>query len=226
VGEQVSNVLLPALLHVEPEKRKALLARAIGLLALATFPMAVGLAAVAHTLIDVLLSDHWQGVARFLVVLAAVSVFRPINGLISQYLISIERNNALLGVEVVRVGILLSGILLLSHFGPVIAALAVGLAAFGHTCGLLYVVHGDGSLLRNLVAALRVPVLACAIMVIADLALRTAVGPVDGVREAVLLAGEITVGASAYAASMFLFGREASLEVIALARGVLRSRVA
>jgi PST family polysaccharide transporter len=226
VGEQVSNVLLPTLMQVDPGRRQGVLIRAIGLLALVTFPMAVGLAAIAHTLIDVLLPDRWQGVAPFLVVLAAVSVFRPINGLISQYLISIERNHALLGAEIVRVVVLFAGIILLARFGPLIAALAVGAAAFVHTCGLLYSVHGDGSLLRGLLGALRTPVLASLTMVSVVLSLRYAVGPRDGLAEMLLLGGEIVSGACGYAAAMFAFGRRESREVIALARGVLQARVA
>jgi O-antigen/teichoic acid export membrane protein len=226
VGEQVSNVLLPTLMQVEPERRQGVLIRAIGLLALVTFPMAVGLAAIAHTLVDVLLPDRWQGVAPFLVVLAAVSVFRPVNGLISQYLVSIERNNALLGAEVVRVVVLFVGIALLAQFGALIAALAIGLAAFVHTCSLLYSVHGDGSLLRGLLAALRTPIVASLSMVSFVLALRYAIGPVDGIAEMLLLGGEIAGGAGGYALAMFAVGRRESREVIALARGVIQARAA
>lgn len=224
VGEQVSGVLLPALIQLEPARRKPVLVRAIGLLALATFPMAIGLAVIAHTLVDVLLPDYWHGVAPFLVVLAAVSIFRPINGLITQYLVSVERNNALLGVEVVRVVVLFAGIILLGFFGPLAAAVAVGLASFVHTCGLLFSVHGDGSVLRGLLAVLRVPVVGCVVMTTIVLGLRVAVGPADGFDEILLLAGEVTFGACAYIAAMFIFGRTALREVLALGRGVLQSK--
>lgn len=224
VGEQVSNILLPTLMQVDATKRKQVLVRAIGLLALATFPMAVGLAAIAHTLVDVLLPDRWQGVAPYLVVLAAVSVFRPINGLISQYLISVERNNILLGVEVIRVVVLFVGIAVLSLFGPLVAALAVGLAAFAHTCGLLFAVHGDGSVLRGLLSALWVPVVACVVMTTIVLGLRFVVGSVSGLGEVILLAGEILSGACGYIAAMFIFGRAASREALVLVRGALQSK--
>ena len=61
VGEQVSNVLLPTMLQVQGERRQAMLARAIGMLAMLTFPMAIGLAAIAHTLVDVLLPPQLAG---------------------------------------------------------------------------------------------------------------------------------------------------------------------
>ncbi len=224
IGEQVSNVLLPTLLRVDVDRRKEVLARAIGMLALVTFPMAAGLSLVAHTLVDVLLPDRWQGVAPFLVVLAALSVFRPVNGLISQYLVSVERNRVLLSVEVLRVVVLFGGLVLLGLLGPVIAAFAVGLASFVHTCALVRAIHGDGRFIRSLLAMLRAPVVACAVMAVVVLSVRAAFGPVDGVQEGVLLGAEIASGALAYAGAMFVFGRAAALEALTLARGALRPR--
>jgi PST family polysaccharide transporter len=224
IGEQVSNVLLPTLLRVDVDRRKGVLARAIGMLALVTFPMAAGLSLVSHTLVDVLLPDHWQGVAPFLAVLAVLSVFRPVNGLISQYLVSVERNGVLLSVEVLRVGVLFGGLVLFGLLGPVVAAFAVGLASFVHTCALVRSIHGDGRFVRDLLAVLRAPVLACGAMALVVLAVRAGFGPVDGVREGVLLGVEITMGALVYAGAMLLFGRAATFEALTLARGVLRPR--
>ena len=224
VGEQVSNVLLPTMLQVEGARRQGILARAIGMLAMLTFPMAIGLAAIAHTLVDVLLPSRWQGVAPFLVVLASVSLFRPINSLISQYLISMERNRMLLGLEMLRVATLFAALLLLGQIGPLAAAFAVGMAAFAHCCGLLYAIHGDGAFLRTMLAGLRAPVLSCIAIVVAVLTVRTAFGPVEGYGEAVLLVTETAAGACAYVGGMFLFGRTAVREALALASGALRPK--
>lgn len=224
VGEQVSNVFLPMLLRVETEQRKAVLLRALGMLALVTFPMAVGLAVVSQTLVDVLLPDNWNGVAPFLSVLAAVSVFRPINGFISQYLISIERNQRLMWLEAMRVAVLFGGLILLGLAGPIVAAFAVGLAAFAHTIGLLQSIHGDGKFLKSLLGRFRAPVLACVVMAVAVLGLRWLVGPADGVREGLLLAAEIILGAVSYGAAMLFFGRLAALEMLSLMRDALQRR--
>jgi PST family polysaccharide transporter len=222
VGEQVSNVLLPTMLRVDVERRKGVLVRAIGMLSLVTFPMAAGLAVVSHTLVDVLLSEQWQGVAPFLTVLAAVSALRPINGLISQYLLSIERNRALMNLEAIRVATLFGGFFLLGVFGPVTAAFAVGLAHLVHMATLLRAMHGDGTFLRSMVATLRAPLFACAVMVTAVLLVRAAFGPSDGVREVLQLAAEIGAGAAAYGAALLVFGRAAALEAVTLARGALQ----
>jgi len=220
VGEQVSNVLLPMMMQVDAEKRKSVLVRALGLLALVTFPMAIGLAVIAQTLVDVLLPDRWLGVAPFLAILAAVSLFRPVNGFISQYLISLERNQRLMGLEFLRVGVLFGGLFALAFFGPIVAAAAVGLAAFAHTLGLLHSIHSDRTFLWNLVRRFHAPALSCAIMAAIVMFIRTAVGPVDGYREGLLLAAEIGAGAVSYVLAMLVFGRGLMSEALALVRGM------
>jgi len=222
VGEQVSNVFLPTLLKVDVARRKSVLVRAIGMLALVTLPMAIGLAVVSQTLVDVLLPDRWQGVAPFLSVLAAASVFRPINGFISQYLISLELNRALMWFEALRIAVLFGGLVLLGLAGPVVAAFAVGLAACAHTIGLLVAIRADRALLLDFFEKLRAPVVACVAMIVTVLALRELVGSVDGPREGILLAGEVCVGACTYVAVIFVVGRAAALEALKLVRSVLR----
>jgi O-antigen/teichoic acid export membrane protein len=186
--------------------------------------MAVGLAVISRTLVDVLLPDQWSGVAPFLSVLAAVSIFRPINGFISQYLISIERNQRLMWMEAMRVVVLFGGLVLLGLAGPIAAAFAIGLAAFAHTIGLLQSIHGDGQFLKSLLSRLRAPVLSCIMMAVAVLGMRWLVGPTDGLREGMLLAAEIVLGAVSYAVAMLIFGRMATLEVLSLLRDALQRR--
>jgi PST family polysaccharide transporter len=225
VGEQVANVLLPTLLQVDASRRRSVLLRAVGLLALVTFPMAIGLAVVAPTLVAVLLSAEWQGVAPFLAVLAAVSVFRPINGLMSQYLISVERNHALMNMEILRTVALFGGLALLGLAGPVVAALAVGLASLVHMCGLLGAVGVDRLFLLDFARALRGPVLACAAMALVVLAIRelhVIAGGTGG--EATRLLLEIAVGAAGYCGALVVFGRGAAVEALALAQGVLQPK--
>jgi len=224
VGEQVSNVLLPTLLRVDGDRRKQVLVRAIGMLSLITFPMAVGLAAIAHTLIDVLLPAKWQGVAPFLVILAAVSVFRPVNGLISQYLISVGLNRQLMRLEFARVGALFGGLILLGQVGPIAAAFAVGVASMVHTCLLVHQVHGHGGFLRSLLAAVRMPVVGSAVMAAAVLACRAYFDHVGNPHEAIQLVVEMAVGACSYAAALFVFGRNETHEVIEIVRRAMKSK--
>jgi hypothetical protein len=130
----------------------------------------------------------------------------------------------LLSVEVLRVAVLFGGLVLFGLLGPVVAAFAVGLASFVHTCALVRSVHGDGRFLRSLLDVLRAPVLSCGAMALVVLGVRAGFGPVDGVREVVLLGSEIAGGALVYIGAMLLLGRAATFEALTLARGVLRPR--
>lgn len=221
VGEQVSNVLLPTMMRVQRERRLPMLAKTIGLLAMLTFPMSVGLAAIAPTLIDLLLPPSWQGVAPFLEILAGLSLFRPINSLIAQYLISMERNRVLLGLEVLRGVVLFAGLALLGRIGPFAAAFAVGISTIVYAGGLLYSINVDAAFLRSMLAGLRAPAVSCIAIVVAVTATRVFLPPSDGYAELLVLAAEIIAGACAYLSVMMLLGRGALYEMLALAKGSL-----
>lgn len=225
VGEQVSNVVLPTLLQFEGPRRKQVLVRAIGLLSLVTFPMAVGLGVVAPTLIEVLLPPQWQGVAPFLVVLAAVSVLRPVNGLLSQYLISVERVRILMRLEFVRVAVLFGSMVLLGQLGPIPAALSIGLSSLAHLFVLAMAVHEEDGFIRQMLRSLRAPLVGCLSMAVGVLALRTWL-EAFAVHDLVLLGTEIAAGAVAYVGCLLLLERTAVRDVYGLARGLIARRAA
>jgi O-antigen/teichoic acid export membrane protein len=128
VGEHVATVLFPTMAQIAPERRYRVFVEASGLLAMVVMPMALGLASVAGPLVRLLLSAEWQGVADFLVVLAFMAIFRPLNAVFGALLIATERSWLLLTVEVLRVSVLFGGMWYLSRFGEMAAAAAVTLA--------------------------------------------------------------------------------------------------
>ncbi|MEO6368344.1 MAG: oligosaccharide flippase family protein, partial [Steroidobacteraceae bacterium] len=225
VGEQVSNVVLPTLLQFEGPKRRDVLVRSIGLLSLITFPMAVGLGVIAPTLIEVLLPPRWQGVAPFLVVLAVVSVLRPINGLLSQFLISIEEVRVLMRLEILRVIVLFSSMILLGHIGPVPAALAIGLSSFAHLLLLVQAVGPDRPFTLGLLRVVRAPVVGCLGMSAGVLLVRGWLESAEP-HNLLLLAVEVLTGASCYVGCLFLLERAALREITELALGLMRKRPA
>ena len=86
VGEQLALVLMPSMAELPPERRPRALERSTALLSLLIFPLAIGLGVVAGPLVDLILPDNaWQDVAPLLVVLASLSVFRPITWVLSAY---------------------------------------------------------------------------------------------------------------------------------------------
>lgn len=225
VGEQVSNVVLPTLLHFEGARRREVLVRSIGLLSLVTFPMAVGLGVIAPTLIEVLLPARWQGVAPFLLVLAVVSVLRPINGLLSQYLISVEQVRVLMRLEILRVIVLFSSMILLGQLGAVPAALAIGLSSLVHLAVLARAVGSDRVFVAGLLRVVRAPVVGCVGMSVGVMLVRGWLErsePHDGM----LLAVEVMAGAACYVGCLFLLERAALREVTGLALGLLRRKPA
>lgn len=137
VGEQVSNVLLPTLLQVEVQRRPEVVVKAVGMLLAVILPMSFGLSMIAPTLVQILLPSKWWGMTPFLVVLAATSVFRPVNALLSQILLSAERNHTLMRLEIVRVAVLFAGLLILGQWGALPATFAIGAAGLLHLVLLL-----------------------------------------------------------------------------------------
>jgi lipopolysaccharide exporter len=86
VGEQIADVLQAALARTEGGDRRRVLVRAMGILALVTTPMAVGLAAVGPGLVQTALDGRWAGVAPMLAILSLISFVSPLNGVIAGYL--------------------------------------------------------------------------------------------------------------------------------------------
>lgn len=203
VGEQVSNVLLPTLMHVEPERRPEVLIKAVGMLLAVILPMSFGLSMIAPTLVQVLLPSHWWGMTPFLAVLAATSVFRPVNALLSQFLLSAERNHLLMRLEFVRVAVLFGGLILLGRWGAVPATFAIGAAALLHLALLLVRTSAMKVSTLALLKAARPSVIAASVMAAAVFGVRElAVWQEHGSLQQLL--AEIVAGGGVYVVAYIL----------------------
>jgi PST family polysaccharide transporter len=222
VGEQIALVLMPSMAELPRERRAAALERSSALLSLIIFPLAVGLGLVAYPLIALLLpNNEWQEVAPLLVVLACLSVFRPITWVLSAYLEAESKTNRLMFLELAKLALLLGGIALLHGYGLRATAAAVGIA-FGITsiAGVLMVMR-EGPSPRRLLAGFLQPLLACVVMG----------GAVFGVRELLVLGGieHAAVhlvamslgGAIAYVVAALVIARESSQDLIRLFKKAL-----
>jgi len=214
VGEHVATVLFPTMVQIEPEKRNALFCRACGLLALIVLPMAVGLASVADTLVKLLLPNEWQGVADFLVVVATVAIFRPLNAVISSLLMATERNRMLMLFELLKVILLLTGMWFLSRFGEVPAAAAIGLAMAIQAIGLVLVMATQGFPAGRLLVEFRGPAIAASMIVATVLGLRELFLHWEIAPLALQLATEIIGGALVYLLGVWIFARSALIRLI------------
>jgi len=221
VGEQIGDVLLPSFAHMSVERRKEALVRSTGLLALVTFPMAVGLGAVAPTLVDVLLKPEWRDVGPMLALLSVLSVVRPVGWTISSYLLAQDRPRVDAALEVLKLVALVALLLTVGRASPLWACVAVGAAFAMHTAASVLVVHVlDGVRVGSLVASCMRPLAACVPVAAAVLGVRH-VFP-DMHPHGLRLVLEVAVGASTYVAGALIWAGPMSRDLLALARRVVR----
>jgi lipopolysaccharide exporter len=228
VGEQIGDVLLPSFARIDAARRPAALIRSIELLALVVFPLAVGLGAVAPTLVATVFDARWQSVGPMLVLLSALSVTRPIGWTIESYLQARQMPRLILALESFKVVALLVFIVTVGRISPLWTCAAVGLAFGAHTFAAFWVVRKiDGVSLRRSVGAVVPALAACATMAVVILAVRHALdasGWAAVNRPAVRLVLEVAVGIGSYAAAALFFARDESADLLARVFDAVRSR--
>ena len=224
IGEQIGDVLVPSFAAMEDkEERKQALSRASGLLSLVVFPLAVGLGAIAHTLVAAFYPPEWQGVAPLLSILAILSVVRPIGWLVGSYLQVVARTRAIMLLEILKVTLIIASMLALSPLGPMWAAAGVGLGYGLNALSYLYSLRSEGVTFGSVVKPLVGPLVACLPMAGAVFLVRFGLGYTH-VPMSIRLFLELIAGAVAYVPSALLLARAASKDLLNLLRGALRRR--
>src|ERR1041385_6379617 len=178
VGEQIGDVLLPSFARLPADRRPDALVRAIALLALVVFPLAVGLGAVAPTLVAAVFDARWRPLGPMLVLLAALSVARPIGWVVESYFQARQRPRLILWLEGFKVVALVSLIVTVGRAGPLYTCSAVGIAFGAHAVAALFVVRKlDGVPLGRLLGGPLAAIAACVPMVLAVLTVRHFLAP-------------------------------------------------
>jgi PST family polysaccharide transporter len=223
VGEQMANVLVPAMAPLTIPERKTAVVRSTSLMALAVFPLAVGLGAVAPTLIDLILNDAWQPVAPLLTVLSVLSVVRPMAWGISAYLASMSRTRTIMLLELLKLVLLFGCIISFSRLGPLWTAASVGIA-FGleSLVAIGLVIRTDQIPAWPMVSAFVRPLAACGVMVAAVVGARHALLAAGITAPALLVPIEIAVGAIVYVPAALVLARPVARDFLQLVRGALR----
>jgi lipopolysaccharide exporter len=237
VGEQIGDVLFPSFASMDGARQRAALVRSTGLLALVTFPLAVGLGAVAPTTVQTLLPPEWSDVAPMLAVLSVLSVVRPVGWTIASYLLAQDRPRIDAALEVLKLASLVGLLLTLGRAGPLWACAAVGVAFALHALASMLVVQVIGGIrVTALLRRTAPPLLACVPMVVAVLAARHAMSHFSrlphwlhlpwsaGARGGGRLLVEIAAGAAAYVAVAPFVAREAAQDGVGLVRLALQRR--
>ncbi len=223
IGEHIGDVLMPSFARMEDDQRRQTLVRATAILGLIVFPMAIGLSAVSGTLVSVLFNAEWQGVAPFLVVLAGLSVVRPVGWTINSYLIALDLPRSTMVLELVKLALLFGLMLLLGWHSPLWATAGVGLAFGVHALASVWVVHqaDDVPATAMLTGMLR-PLLACAPMAGAVLGARWAFASMGLGDSVVQLAGEIAAGGIVYVVAALVIARETAADFLQLLKKAYR----
>jgi lipopolysaccharide exporter len=222
VGEHIGDVLLPSFSKLDnPAAMHRALMRASGLLALVVFPLAVGLGAIAKTLVAVLLDPRWATVAPMLMILSGLSIFRPVGWLIQSYLQAVKRTRTLMILEGLKVGLILSLIYGLGQFGVLWACIAIGVAFGINAIASQWVIQRvDGVSFWALTKPYVRPLLACVPMAGAVLGFRHLIGAATWWS----LILEIVIGAVAYVLSAFLIAGPQARDFLNLVGNVIRRR--
>jgi len=215
VGEPVADVLLPSLANVNPDRRPQALVQSTGMLALIVFPMAVGLATVAPTLVAALFTPQWHALGPILIVLSAISIARPISGLVASYLQAQNRPWWVLRLECAWAVVLLASIATVGRFGPLWVCTAAALSSAACALASLLTVNRlDGVPMVDMLGVLLGPSCACAVMVGVVLTLRLAM--LGAFSLPVSLVVEVLGGAVAYTVAAWLLARGRVRELLRL----------
>jgi lipopolysaccharide exporter len=225
VGEQIGDVLLPSFARLEPSRRPPALLRSMALLGLVVFPLAVGLGAVAPTLVSVLFDERWRSIGPMLVLLSALSVTRPVGWTVASYLQASGRPVHILWLEVLKLVCLLGGIATLGRASPLFACGAVGLAFALHALASLWVIQRvEGVPLGRSIACLLPALGACIPLVAAVLGARLAWEHAGAIPRVVALLLEIAAGTAGYLLGAWFMARRASEDLLARLVEALRAR--
>jgi lipopolysaccharide exporter len=224
VGDHINDVLVPTFAQVDgPVARRRGFFRAASLMALVVFPMALGLGAIAPTLVHVFYPASYAGVGPYLVVLATLSISRSIGNLAGAFLQVVGRTRAFVLIDLILVVTVLGFMAILARWGSVWASAGVGIAFLISVVLTLRVLRPDGITPTATFLAVLRPLLACLPMVAVVLGLRYGLRPL-ALPGVVQLLAELLGGAAAYVAAAFAIAPKITRDFIELAMSTVRRR--
>lgn len=226
IGEHIGDVLIPSFAQMpDLEHRKRALLRALGLMALIVFPLAVGLGAVADTLVGALFDEKWQAMAPMLAILSALSVTRPVGWVTGGYILALGRSRTVGFLEVLKVTLVLGLVATLGQLGETWVCYAVGLAFGTHALASLYVVkRADHLPMFEMLRPLIRPLLSCAPLVLGVLGARLLAFEVLELPRWAALLIEIVAGGIVYVGGALVIAAQQSRDLLSILWGIVKRR--
>lgn len=219
VAEQITDVMQASYAHMDSGERRRTLLRAFGVLGLVTFPLAVGLGAVAPTMAALFLDRKWAGTGVLLEALAVFFVTRPPYAALSSF-VTVDRGPApLIKVEWVTVVVLMAGLATLGRISPLWACAAVGIAFLCRLVLAMYAVRvSSGIGIPTQVRSMLPPLAACLPLVAAVVGIRAALRHVHLRSPLVSLAAEVIGGAVAFVPAALVLAPVPAGDVLKMVR--------
>jgi PST family polysaccharide transporter len=222
IGESIGDVLVPSFAEMDRPRRRAALLQAITLVTFVVCPLALGLGAVAPTLVSSTFDARWAPMWPMLAILSVLSVVRPVAWIVAPYLQAYDKPEVQMRLEVAKTALLLVAFVVLGHLGgPLWACAAPGVAfTFNALTNLWVVKRMEGVPISKMLLPLLPPLVACVPMVGAVLAIRAGLAHVGPLPRFTGLAAECVGGGVVFVGAALLIAKSASRELI----GLLRSR--
>jgi lipopolysaccharide exporter len=222
IGDQLSDIVAAAFPQVDQRRRAEALVHACTMVSLIMLPLSVGLATVAPTVVETFFDPRWSNVGTMLMVLSALSVARPLTGILASYFFASQRPAVVLWIECAGLIGLVAVMSTLGRFGLNWACAGVGSVFILRTLAAMWVVsRQDGVRMSAFLLPMVRPLLVCVAMVAGVNAARLALGVLSS---PIQLLAEITLGAAIYGAGAWLVARASCQELLSAARSVLGRR--
>lgn len=220
IGDQLSDIVAASFPRVDRRRRAEALVHACSMVSTIMFPLSVGLAVVAPTVVDTFFDPRWSSVGAMLMLLSALSVTRPLTAIIGSYFYASRRPGVVLWLEGASLAALLVALSTLGRAGIYWACGCVGIVFVLRTLAAMWLVgRHDGVRLSAFLRPMRGPLAASIVMAAGVTAARLGLG--DLAPPARLLA-EITLGAGMYAGSALVLARSGCAELLQAVRAALR----
>ena len=99
IGDQMSDIVAASFPHVDQRRRAQALVHSCTMVSLVMFPLSIGLAAVAPTVVDAFFDPRWSNVGTMLMCLSALSAARPLATILGSYFCALGRPGVVLRLE-------------------------------------------------------------------------------------------------------------------------------
>ena len=219
VGDQLSDIIAASFPHVDRRRRAQALVHSCSVVSMTMFPLSIGLAAVAPTVVEAFFDPRWSNVGTMLMCLSALFAARPLASILGAYLYAAGRPSDVLGLEWASLIAVVAAISTLGRVGINWACLCVGVVFVLRTLAAMWMVRRqDGIPMSEFLRPMTRPLAACIAMAAGVWAARLALG---GLTPPIRLLIEIVLGATIYGAAALLVARSHCVELLRAVRSAL-----